>query len=138
MKAKLDIKTIQALNLFERITRVKAQYCFYYNNALVFTVSPFFIRQINREHLNRLGRQLNTYIKIIPSPNETNNYEICKFVRALINYPYKKVILQDKEVIFFIHSPKTKSVFLGKDKIRLKQLTEALKQFFDVEKVSVR
>ncbi|UCD21040.1 MAG: hypothetical protein JSW08_00630 [archaeon] len=138
MKAKLDIKTIQALNLFERITRIKAKGCFPYDNSLIFTVHPAFLRKLQRSKLGYLGKQLNTNIKVIPTPLGKTSIQIHRFVKNLVSCPFKKMTLEDQKLTFSVPSTKTRAVFMGRDKIRLRQLTDALKRFFDIKEVNVR
>ena len=138
MRAKLDIKTIQAINLFERVTRIKASYCFSYNDKLIFLIPYSDMKRIKLDHIRFLNSKFNSRIKVIPSPCEKNYSEIYRFVQALVPYPFRGLILKDKELIFSVPTTRAKAVFFGKDKYRIKQLADILKKFFDIEKVSVR
>jgi translation elongation factor EF-1beta len=138
MKAKLDMKAIQAINLFEKVTRVKASYCFNYNGSLIFTVQYSEIRRIRTSQLNQMGNLLGANVKVIPNPSEKNLTSLYRFVKAIVPYPFKSINIQDKELVFLVPSTRAKAVFFGKDKSRLKELADIIKKFFDIEKVSVR
>jgi len=138
MKAKLDIKAIQSINLFERITKVKANYCFNYNGSLIFIVPYSQMSIFKAQQLRFLGEKFFTSVKVIPMPQENNLSELYRFVKAIVPYPFKSITVQEKELIFLVPSTRAKAVFLGRDKCRLKELADIIKKFFDIEKVSVR
>ncbi|MEM4703314.1 MAG: hypothetical protein QXP53_02425 [Candidatus Pacearchaeota archaeon] len=138
MKVKLDIRKIQAINLFEYIMNIKATYCFSYNNYIVFTIPVTEMKKIKKYKIDLLEKKLNCKIKIIPSPKEKNFQEICKFIKALVPYAYKKIYLKNKEITFFIPSSRAKAMFIGKSKIRLKQLQSVLEKFFEIKTTCVK
>jgi len=138
MKAKLDMKTIQALNLFNNITKVKADFCFKYNGMLVFSVSGLNINRLKPNQIQFLGKKLNSRIKIIRTPLTKSKDELESFVKYLVPYTYRKLELKEKELIFFIPGTRARALFIGRDKTRLNELTSALKNFFDIEKISIK
>jgi len=137
MKGKLEIKDIQNINLFEKITGVKARSCFYYNYVTVFAVPSNTIKRISREKFMNLCGKIGK-VRIIAMPKENDNTKINNFVTNLI-YPltHRKTEVINGELNIYTN-PKVKAMLIGKDKLRLKELTNAIKIFFNIEKVSIR
>ncbi len=137
MKGKLEIKDIQNINLFEKITGVKARSCFYYNYVTVFVVPSNAIKRISRDKFMNLCSKIGK-IRIIAMPKEDNDTEINNFVTNLI-YPltHRKTEVINGELDIYTNS-KVKAMLIGKDKLRLKELTNAIKIFFNIEKVSIK
>ncbi|MCS7134722.1 MAG: hypothetical protein NZ889_02600 [Candidatus Pacearchaeota archaeon] len=134
MKTKIDIKKIHVLNFFENVTHVKATYCFTYGDFLLFFVNQKEIKKIKRYHQEILAKKLGKRIKIIPLPTKKDFNEINKFLKVLdLQKIYKKLILREKELFFFIPSIKAKAIFFGKNKKKFHQLQEILKNFFGVK-----
>ena len=138
MKTKLDIKAIQTLNLFEKINKIKAVHCFSYNNAIIFTVKPFDIKRIRIPQLKFLSKQLGSRIRVMISPKEKSLKELCRFLNFLAPAAYKKISLDGQELLLVIPSTRAKAIFMGREKIKLKQLTNLLERFFGIKKVCVR
>jgi NusA-like KH domain protein len=139
MRAKLDMKTIQNMNLFERITRVKAKNCFTYNYITVFVVQRYQLSQAlgrNAENINILSKKFNRKVRIIADP--LGRFDLEKFIKTIIfPYEFKSLVCENHELIIFSMS-RTKAALIGRDKARLKELSDILDQFFNIKKVIIK
>jgi len=145
MKATLDMKTIQNMNLFDRITGVKAKCCFDYNQTRFFVVSRFYIKKAlgeNARNLSRLEPQLSRRIRIIAEPEKKNQEEIERFVKTIIfPHEFKKIELAMNEgepEVQIYSMPGAKAALIGRDKLRLQELSQAIEQFFNIKKVVIK
>lgn len=142
MRSVMDIKTIQNLNLFERVTTTKARCCFSYNSMIMFVVPKHFLMHAlgkNASNINRLYMRLNKRVRIIASPPENpSNENVEKFLRAIV-YPYdfKNAVIENQELIIF-SMPRTKAALIGRDKARLKELTDITEMFFGIKKITIK
>ena len=137
MKGTLDIRDIQNINLFEKVTGIKAKYCFDYNSIIVFAVPQNSIKRISGDKFNFLQNKIGR-LKILAMPKDESEAELNSFITGLI-YPltYKKLEIVGKEAIIYAH-PKVKARLIGKDRIRLKELAEAVEMFFNIEKIVIK
>lgn len=137
MKGTLDIKDIQNINLFEKVTGIKARCCFDYNSVTIFAVPQTSIKRISADKFNFLNAKMGK-LRIIAMPESQSEAELSGFITNLI-YPltFKKLELNGNELSIYAH-PKAKARLIGKDKIRLKELSEAVEMFFNVEKILIR
>ncbi|PIU76113.1 hypothetical protein COS75_00745 [Candidatus Pacearchaeota archaeon CG06_land_8_20_14_3_00_35_12] len=138
LKTKLDIISIQYLNLFEKITGIKTSNCFNYNNAIVFAVEPhFFSRAIGERGINvrRMSERIKRRVKIVMLPSKIQDAE--KFVKAIV-YPvsFRKIeILGDEMNI--IAGPQSKAALIGRESRRLLELQTILENFFHIQKLKI-
>ena len=85
----LDMQFIRYANLFGKITKIRTNHCFFYNNAIVFAVPRKLVaRAIGPENSNlkRLNQALGKKVKIVAIPNGREDIE--NFV-SVITYPVK-------------------------------------------------
>ena len=139
MIAKFDIKMIQNMNLFERITGVKAKCCFNYNFVTVFVVQKQYLSRAlgeNAFNIQKIGNRLNKKIRIVAYPQGKQDLE--KFIQAVIfPFEFKNVILNNNELQIF-SQPQTKAVLIGRNKARLEELSGIINQFFGIKKVVIK
>ena len=137
--AKLDIQKIQYMNIFEKITRIKAKYCFTYDSTIIFTVPKRFVTKAigkNAQNVNKLCARLNRRVKIVATP--TSPIDIDNFISVIIfPHKFKKLSLQNHELIIFT-APREKAALIGRGKKRLKTLSIVLERFFNIRKVSIK
>jgi NusA-like KH domain protein len=136
---KFDIQKIQYMNIFEQITGVKAKTCFFYSNAVVFTVPRMLVnRAVGRDAMNikRLMMRLNKKVKIIATPNSRADMEY--FINSVV-YPYKIQSLSFEDNILVIHAnPRIKAMLIGKGKMKLHELAEVIERSFGIKDVVIR
>lgn len=134
MGAKLDINMIHSLNLFSRITGVRTEYCFKYSNWLIFVVPPAVLPKAigeRGENVRKIGSILKCKVKVIPSAN------IEPFVKAVI-YPIKfKKLMHENGEIVIVAGPNSKASLIGRDKIRMNELLNILKQYFNIRALKI-
>jgi len=135
----LDMRFIRYINNFYRVTRVRCNHCFEYNNTILFAVPrPLIIRALgqNNENLERLSRIIGKKIKIIAIPNGKEDIE--NFV-SMITRPIKFKGLEIKNDEVIINAPsQSKAPLIGKNKVRLNEMENILGQYFGVRKVMIR
>jgi len=137
MRTTLDITSIQQINLFSKITGVRAKNCFNYFNAIIFVVDPHFMNQaIGRagENLRRLSSLLKKKIRIIRSPE---NDGIERFIQIIV-YPlrFKKLTIEDGSVTINA-GQQSKASLIGRDHARLNELISIVKQYFNIKEIRI-
>ena len=145
MNTVLDMKTIQNMNLFERITGVKPRCCFDYNQTRFFVVPRFLIKKalgMNAKNLPRLS-VIAKRIRIIGEPEKKNQEEIEQFVKAIIfPHEFKKIDIamdENSNPELQIYSmPRAKAALIGRDKQRLSEMSQIVEQFFNIKKVVIK
>lgn len=139
MKVKLDLRSIQYLNLFERITHVKAKYCFDYNANIIFIVPRFLMNRALGErakNIFRLEQQMHRKVRIIANPQGID--DAGRFVRAIIfPHEFKNIVIENNEMYIFI-AQRTKAAIIGRNKTRLEELSDILEKFFGIKKVIIK
>ena len=128
----LDMRFIRYLNLFEKITRVTTKNCFEYNNAIVFAVHPSLISRAIGEQGNNVKEMseiLGKKIKVISLPFRGIENFIADIVSPI---KFKSIEISGKEII--INAGKqSKAALIGRNKIRLEELNNVAKEYFDKE-----
>lgn len=139
MKGKLNIKDIQNINFFEKITRIKVMSCFPYNGMTVFVIQRANIRKVPKDKFNYLINQIGKF-KIIPFPKDNTDREIDFFLSNLI-YPltYKNIEIDaiNNELNIYA-TPKAKPLLIGREKARIKELSNITDMFFNIPKVNIK
>lgn len=135
----LDMQFIRYANLFGKITNIRTNHCFEYNNMIVFAVPRIFVRKaigINNENLKKLSEILKRKIKIVPIPN--GKEEIEKFVSVIVSpVKFKAINIKENDVIINANT-QNKASLIGRNKVRLNEMQNILDQYFGIKKVLVR
>jgi NusA-like KH domain protein len=135
----LDMQFIRYANLFERVTRIRTNHCFSYNNTVIFAVPRNFVMQaIGRDNINlkKLSGIIGKRIKIVAIPHGIEDIE--NFV-SIITYPIKFKAIDVKETDVIINADaQSKASLIGRGKIRLEEMQNILEQYFGTKKVMVR
>lgn len=139
MKKVLDMQFIRYANIFARVTKIRTNHCFEYNNAIVFAVPRKFVRQglgRDNENLEKLRRVINKRVKIVAMPSGREDIE--KFV-SVITYPvtFKDIEIKDDDAIISA-SMQSKASLIGRNKVRLQEMENVLEQYFGIKKVVVK
>ena len=125
------------MNLFSKITRVRARHCFFFNNLLIFVVEPELVSRAvgeNGANIRQISMITRRRVKVIASPKPT---EIEKFVRELV-YPIKfKRLVIESNVITILAGPQSKAMLIGRDRSKINQLLEVLKRYFEINALKV-
>ena len=135
----LDMRFIRYANIFSKVTRIKTNHCFEYNNAIVFAVPRKLVTRAigpNNQNLRRLSEIIRKKIKIVAIPNGREDIE--NFV-SVITYPVKFKAIEIKEDLAIINaSNQSKASLIGRNKVRLNEMQNVLGQYFGISKVMIR
>lgn len=131
----MDINKIRYLNLFEKITRIRARNCFLYNNVTYFVVprnEVFNAIGKNSENLRRIGDTLNKKVKVIAAVNKMP--EAPEFISQIISpLKLKDIQIKEKEIIIDAGDRQTKALLMGRDKKKLEELKKIINESFGCE-----
>ena len=86
-KKTLDIESIQQINLFAKITGVRAMNCFDYANSKIFVVDGRMLKKAmgkKYSNLRKLSAFLKKKVKIIKSPNTGIPGEMERFIKYIV------------------------------------------------------
>jgi NusA-like KH domain protein len=135
----LEMKFIRYANLFYKITRVRTNHCFEYNNTIVFVVPRKFVaRSIGKDNKNleKLNEIIGKKIKIVATPKSREDIE--NFVSIIIKPVRARTVeIRDNEAIITANI-QSKASLIGKNKSRLEEMENILGQYFDVKKVRIK
>ena len=125
--------------MFNRVTRIRPNHCFIYNNSLVFAVPrKLVMRAIGRDKINlkKLNQITNKKIKIVAIPNGIEDIE--NFVSVIV-YPTKFKAIEVKDDSVIINAgPQSKASLIGRGKLRLEEMQNILGQYFNIKKLRIK
>jgi len=138
MARTLDMKFIRYLNLFERVTKVRTQHCFFYNFTIVFLVPRSQVARAIGEggrNIKKLSQILEKKVKIISIP--LGKEDMHRFVLDII-YPvrFKNIEVKDNGVLISA-GMQSRASLIGRNKRRLNEMREILEQYFGVKEVRI-
>lgn len=133
------MRSIRYSNLFFRITKIRSNHCFEYNNTIIFAVPRNLVMNaIGRDNINleKLNRIIGKRIKIVAIPRGKEDIE--NFV-SIITRPvkFKAIEIRGDEAIISANM-QSKASLIGKNKTRLAEMENILEQYFGVKKVLVK
>jgi len=138
MARTIDMKFIRYLNLFEKITKVRAQYCFFYNSTILFLVQKADVARAIGEsgkNIKKLSHILEKKVKIISIPK--GNQDILKFISDII-YPIKVKNVEIKDNCVNINAGmQNRATLIGRNKTRLAEMKEILEQYFGIKELKI-
>lgn len=131
MAGVIDMQFMRYLNLFSKITRISTSHCFKYNETIFFCVPDNLVsRAIGKNAVNvkKLNEILNRKIKVIPTPNGID--DVGTFVRNIIDpVIYKDLEIKEDEIVVSA-STQSKAAMIGRNKRRLLEMQQIIKDFF--------
>ena len=130
----IDMQEMRYLNLFEKVTRVRTHFCFFYNEAIVFCVPRVLVSKAvgeNGKNVKKLSEILKKKIKILSAPKGIEDAE--KFIKEIVSpVVFKEFAIKDNE--FVITAGRlSKAALLGRGKRRLMELQNVSRDFFHKE-----
>lgn len=129
----IDMQEIRYLNLFEKMTGVRTNFCFKYNETIVFCVpKPVLLKAIGpgSKNIRRMSEVLERKIKVVPQPRGLQDAEF--FIRAVTNpTTFRNFEVKDNEII--ITGGDNKAMLIGRNKKRLLEMQDIVKDFFGKE-----
>ena len=130
---------IRYANMFNRVTRIRTNHCFEYNNTIVFAVPRRFVGQAigeDNKNLKKLNQIIRKKIKIVPIPAGKEDIE--NFVSVIVNpVKFKGIDIKDNEAIINA-SMQSKASLIGRNKIRLNEMQGILGQYFGIRKLRIK
>lgn len=137
------MQVIRYMNLFTKITRVNAKYCFSYNNMVVFIIPGRDIDQaIGRDNVNlkKLSGIMLKRIRVLAEPSGEEDLE--KFVSVLVTpATFEKITITNndgvREAIITTNDRESKAMLIGRGRAREQELKEILGQYFKVKNVRI-
>jgi len=135
MRTTLNIESIQQINLFSKVTGVRAKNCFNYSNSIFFVVEPFLVNRaigINGENVKRLSLMLKKKVRIISPPESLEN-----FIQNIV-YPVKfKKLSEENGLLTITAGQQSKAALIGRDHARVNELTDIVKQYFEIREIKI-
>ena len=132
---RLNLQSIQQINLFENITGAKVKDCIN-DEELIFIIEEGNIkRALGKDNANikKLESLLKKNIKLI-----AYSRDVIKFVTNLI-YPIKpdNIDLKDDVIYITINDAKLKGRVYGRGRERLKKLELIIKKYFNIKEIRI-
>lgn len=132
----IGMQFIQYMNFFEKCIGLRTRHCFSYNGIIFFVVNPGFVtRAIGRDGINikELAMRLRRKVRIVAAPSGLRDAE--KFVASLV-YPiqFKKFSIEGEEACLSA-SQQSKAMIIGRNKVKLAELENILKEYFNIKKL---
>lgn len=128
------------INLFSKVARVSTTKCFVYNNQIVFAVPKSQVSMAigkNAENVKRLRDILRKKIKVVAMPSIDSHEGIAKFVGDVVDpIEFNKVEVNDA-LVTINAGRQSKAALIGRGRIREKELSEVLKNFFKIGKLRI-
>lgn len=135
----LDMRFIRYVNLFSKVTNVRTNHCFEYNNTIIFVVPRKFVSKalgLNNINLEKLNQMIGKRIRIIADPEGIEDLE--NFV-SMITRPVKFKAIEIKDNEATINAGiQSKASLIGRDKVRLAEMEDILGQYFGIRKVRIK
>ena len=135
----LNMQFIRYANLFSRVTRISTNHCFEYNNAIVFAVPRKLVSRAlgpDNKNLRQLNQVIGRKVKIVAIPH--GREDITNFV-SVITYPVRFKAIEIKEDDAIINaSNQSKASLIGRNRVRLNEMTNVLGQYFGIKKVMIK
>ena len=132
---RLNLQSIQQINLFENVTGAKVKDCIN-DEELIFIIEEGNIkRALGKDNANikKLESLLKKNIKLI-----AYSRDVIKFVINLI-YPVKpdNIDLKDDVIYITINDAKLKGRVYGRGRERLKKLELIIKKYFNIKEIKI-
>lgn len=135
----LDMQFIRYVNLFNKITRIRSNHCFEYNNTIVFAVPRKFVMQAigkDNHNLEKLNRLTGKRIKIVAIPQGKEDME--SFISVITKPVRFKGIEINGDEVSISAGMQSKAALIGRGKCRLDEMENILGQYFGIRKVRIK
>jgi NusA-like KH domain protein len=125
------MQLMRYINLLDKVTRVKTTRCFVYNNSIIFAIPKSFVLQAvgrNGSNVHYLQEKIGKRVRIIA---ENNKDDFERYIQDIIEpAQFKEMKVEGKELIITAGSMQNKANLLGRNKTRLEELKEIVKDDF--------
>ncbi len=128
------MKDMRHLNLFSKITNLQTRFHFSYNDTLMFCVPKSKITQAlgrDNENLRKLSGIVKKRIRVLPMPRGIEDAKT--FIQQIIApVSFKEIEITPEEIIINA-GPQNKAALLGRNKRRLLEMQQIVKDFFSLD-----
>jgi NusA-like KH domain protein len=128
----ISMEDMRHLNLFDKVTKVKTRFCFKYNNILVFCVPDSLISKAvgdDGKNIHRMREILKKRIRIVPIPRDIRDAN--RFIENIVSpVTFKNMEINNDEIIISANR-QNKAALIGREKRRLKEMQEIVRDFFE-------
>ena len=140
MAGTIDMQLMRYINLFSKISYVSTTMCFVYNGQIVFGVPKNKISMaIGRgaENVRKLRNVLGKKIKVVAAPEKDTREGLGKFIADIVEpLEFNKVEIRGN-MITITAGRQSKAALIGRNRMREKELGDALKNFYKIEKLKI-
>ena len=134
MAGTINMQDMRYLNLFRRITGISTRHVLKYNEMIVFCVPKIMISKAlgkDAKNIKRIHEILGKRIKVIPIPKGIEHAK--QFIEAIVSpVEFKELEVKDNEIILTAGN-RSKAALLGRNKRRLHEMQQIIKDFFGKE-----
>jgi hypothetical protein len=131
----IDMQDMRHLNLFGKITKIDTRFCFQYNETIIFCVPRKLIARAIGEkgrNIQELSRVLRKRVKIIPQPKGIQDAR--QFIGDIVKpIMFKGLEIENNEIIINAGGTQSKAMLFGRNKRRLLEMQNIVKDFFGKE-----
>lgn len=126
----INMQDMRYLNIFNKVTKIHSDSCFFYNNTLFFCVPKRFLFKAigeNNSNLKKINEFVGKRVKVVPTPKDVSHAK--DFIKVLVNpIEINDIEVNNSEII--VNAGKDKSMLFGRDKKKFFELQKILKSFF--------
>ena len=134
----IDMRLMRYINLFRKITHISTRNCFVYNNAIIFAVPGQLVPKAVGPHgknMKIMGEILRKKIKVISMAPDKEHVE--RFISEIVSpITFNKIEIKDNTVTISA-GRQNKAALIGRNRQREKELSEILRNFFNIHRVRV-
>ena len=127
----IEMEDLMHLKLFESVTKISTRYTFIYNNTLFFCVlKKDLSKAIGKDAANvkKINFIAKKRVRILALPTEEK--DIKKFIESIVSpIEFSELEIKQNEIILTAGS-QSKAALLGREKRRLIEMQEIVKDFF--------
>lgn len=131
----INMQTIRYINLLDKASRVRTSKCFIYNNAIIFAVPRSMVSRAigpNALHIRELQEKLGKKIRIISEAEGLG--DIQRFVDDIVApIRFKSLEVTPEGAVITSGSTQVKASLFGRNKKRLEELSQIVKDTFGIE-----
>ncbi|MBS3094443.1 hypothetical protein J4474_02155 [Candidatus Pacearchaeota archaeon] len=132
MEGTIDMQMMRYLNIFSRIAHVETQFCFKYNEGLVFCVPKQDLSRAlgrNAENVRQISQMIRKRVKIVACPRGIQDAK--EFVENVVSpIQFKDLQVTPDEIIINAGGIQSKAALFGRNKKRFEEMQEVLRNYF--------
>jgi transcription antitermination factor NusA-like protein len=125
------MQDLRYLNLFGKISQVRTQFCFKYNEVIVFCVpKPMVAKAVGMggRNIRKISEILRKRVKVVAHPQDIGNAE--EFIRAVVSpVEFNSVEVTDDQIIINAGS-QSKAALIGRNRRRFLEMQKLVRDFF--------